>query len=128
MLMPISSDVYLRRSINQRLLYIVYYSFHCIIPCFLLSSFITIFIFFFQAEDGIRDHCVTGVQTCALPISYSRYFFGTSSTWQCILKTEKPRVPLKYRLYADIGGMLQYLMVHCGPKYALTLRDRKSVV
>src|SRR5260221_1724796 len=23
-------------------------------------------IFFFQAEDGIRDHCVTGVQTCAL--------------------------------------------------------------
>ena len=27
------------------------------------------FVFFFQAEDGIRDHCVTGVQTCALPIS-----------------------------------------------------------
>src|SRR5260221_1937578 len=24
--------------------------------------------FFFQAEDGIRYHCVTGVQTCALPI------------------------------------------------------------
>ena len=24
---------------------------------------------FFQAEDGIRAHCVTGVQTCALPIS-----------------------------------------------------------
>src|SRR5438034_11694357 len=28
--------------------------------------------FFFQAEDGIRDHCVTGVQTCALPISRER--------------------------------------------------------
>ena len=28
-------------------------------------------MFFFQAEDGIRDHCVTGVQTCALPISYA---------------------------------------------------------
>src|SRR5260221_9771672 len=27
--------------------------------------------FFFQAEDGIRDHCVTGVQTCALPISFT---------------------------------------------------------
>src|SRR5256885_4995827 len=26
-------------------------------------------IFFFQAEDGIRDYKVTGVQTCALPIS-----------------------------------------------------------
>ena len=25
--------------------------------------------FFFQAEDGIRDWSVTGVQTCALPIS-----------------------------------------------------------
>src|SRR6266513_5909774 len=30
------------------------------------------FFFFFQAEDGIRDRNVTGVQTCALPISGSR--------------------------------------------------------
>src|SRR5260221_5183056 len=29
----------------------------------------SLMIFCFQAEDGIRDHCVTGVQTCALPIS-----------------------------------------------------------
>src|SRR5438552_14879563 len=29
--------------------------------------------FFFQAEDGIRDDLVTGVQTCALPISYRRW-------------------------------------------------------
>src|SRR5205823_10633976 len=28
------------------------------------------YYFFFQAEDGIRDKLVTGVQTCALPISY----------------------------------------------------------
>src|SRR5258706_6455494 len=28
-----------------------------------------VFFFFFQAEDGIRDWSVTGVQTCALPIS-----------------------------------------------------------
>src|SRR2546429_3971335 len=28
------------------------------------------FFFFFQAEDGIRDVAVTGVQTCALPISF----------------------------------------------------------
>src|SRR5437879_12303462 len=27
------------------------------------------YVFFFQAEDGIRDTSVTGVQTCALPIS-----------------------------------------------------------
>src|SRR2546426_3945273 len=30
------------------------------------------FFFFFQAEDGIRDYKVTGVQTCALPISARR--------------------------------------------------------
>src|ERR1022692_5206909 len=30
-----------------------------------------VYFFFFQAEDGIRDYKVTGVQTCALPI-YSR--------------------------------------------------------
>src|SRR5690606_39676028 len=32
--------------------------------------------FFFQAEDGIRDFHVTGVQTCALPICLGR-------VWQC---------------------------------------------
>src|SRR5438270_13773673 len=31
----------------------------------------TYVFFFFQAEDGIRDLTVTGVQTCALPITYS---------------------------------------------------------
>src|SRR5438132_6332923 len=38
------------------------------------------FFFFFQAEDGIRDHCVTGVQTCALPILLSGYAGGTKAT------------------------------------------------
>src|SRR5690349_22740593 len=33
-----------------------------------IISFIFFFFFFFQAEDGIRDLYVTGVQTCALPI------------------------------------------------------------
>src|SRR6266446_8210121 len=33
--------------------------------------FVCVF-FFFQAEDGIRDYKVTGVQTCALPISFER--------------------------------------------------------
>src|SRR5207302_4024084 len=32
-------------------------------------SSVFLFFFFFQAEDGIRDFHVTGVQTCALPIS-----------------------------------------------------------
>src|SRR5256885_6611290 len=33
--------------------------------------------FFFQAEDGIRDYKVTGVQTCALPISHERGYVVT---------------------------------------------------
>src|SRR5437868_15219947 len=36
-----------------------------ILYCFSLFLF---FFFFFQAEDGIRDRNVTGIQTCALPI------------------------------------------------------------
>src|SRR5438067_9771900 len=36
---------------------------------FLLSQVVLFCFFFFQAEDGIRDRNVTGVQTCALPIS-----------------------------------------------------------
>src|SRR5256885_3173768 len=35
------------------------------------SAFYLFYFFFFQAEDGIRDYKVTGVQTCALPISRS---------------------------------------------------------
>src|SRR2546427_11714393 len=38
--------------------------------------FAYLFFFFFQAEDGIRDLTVTGVQTCALPISCA------SQSWQ----------------------------------------------
>src|SRR5256885_12209814 len=38
-----------------------------------------IFFFFFQAEDGIRDYKVTGVQTCALPIWPRRW--GRSRGW-----------------------------------------------
>src|SRR5687767_15756448 len=34
------------------------------------------YVFFFQAEDGIRDKLVTGVQTCALPIYSSTRLFG----------------------------------------------------
>src|SRR2546422_10864745 len=35
--------------------------------------------FFFQAEDGIRDVAVTGVQTCALPISHSEHAYRTTA-------------------------------------------------
>src|SRR5687768_18561290 len=38
------------------------------------------FFFFFQAEDGIRDVAVTGVQTCALPILMCRAYLTRKST------------------------------------------------
>src|SRR3990170_1304006 len=39
--------------------------------------------FFFQAEDGIRDDLVTGVQTCALPIWWAQYdaIFSSRTEW-----------------------------------------------
>src|SRR5690349_22855396 len=40
-----------------------------IVFCYFSIYFFFFFFFFFQAEDGIRDLYVTGVQTCALPIS-----------------------------------------------------------
>src|SRR5699024_11648326 len=44
--------------------------------------------FFFQAEDGIRDRNVTGVQTCALPISA---FAGTTARFE-----ETPRTMVTF--------------------------------
>jgi len=40
---------------------------------FVLALFFSFFFFFFQAEDGILDRDVTGVQTCALPIFFNSY-------------------------------------------------------
>src|SRR5688572_32510204 len=41
----------------------------CDCLCLFVLLMFFFFFFFFQAEDGIRDLTVTGVQTCALPIS-----------------------------------------------------------
>src|ERR1039457_2414075 len=38
-------------------------------------------LFFFQAEDGIRDYKVTGVQTCALPIQAEDGIRGLQGDW-----------------------------------------------
>src|SRR5215470_18211340 len=45
-----------------------------------------IVFFFFQAEDGIRDATVTGVQTCALPISTHRTCRARAKTFRHICK------------------------------------------
>src|SRR5256885_8415239 len=51
-----------------------------------MGYFFFFFFFFFQAEDGIRDYKVTGVQTCALPIFRAgsiRQQAARSSTGSC---------------------------------------------
>src|SRR5438132_2670625 len=59
--------------------------------------------FFFQAEDGIRDHCVTGVQTCALPISIVVNPVDTDATPRMTRLVTRAGIPLVYvnRLPAD---------------------------
>src|SRR3989441_1513537 len=64
------------------------------------------FFFFFQAEDGIRDKLVTGVQTCALPISCHRassvrnirgrpqLYKGCFHLKRTPLRQSRPRCPL----------------------------------
>src|SRR2546430_6580022 len=51
------------------------------------------FFFFFQAEDGIRDLTVTGVQTCALPIWLATRGSGTSPSGPRTIRTTMPRTP-----------------------------------
>src|SRR5207249_9157777 len=55
------------------------------------------YCFFFQAEDGIRDRNVTGVQTCALPI-----FHGTVSRTRALLIVQ-PNTEM-WRVLRLMGG------------------------
>src|SRR2546425_11554606 len=57
------------------------------------STTISFSFFFFQAEDGIRDKLVTGVQTCALPISEYEKLTGIKVGYEAV----------------SVGGMLTRL-------------------
>src|SRR5256886_13578648 len=56
------------------------------LPCEGLRLQRLFFFFFFQAEDGIRDLTVTGVQTCALPISPS-----PTANSRCVKRVASPK-------------------------------------
>src|SRR6266576_6357353 len=62
-----------------------------------LIEYNSLCFFFFQAEDGIRDLYVTGVQTCALPIFELAYRL-TRSSWGQGLATEAANTFLDYAL------------------------------
>src|SRR5689334_24481735 len=57
---------------------------------FFLFVFFLFFFFFFQAEDGIRDGTVTGVQTCALPISVSLVVIALLIFWEAVHRLREP--------------------------------------
>src|SRR5256886_6775013 len=65
-------------SVDPLMLVAVSFS-RCRISLLLQCVLCFFFFFFFQAEDGIRDLTVTGVQTCALPI----FFAGSSAIALC---------------------------------------------
>src|SRR2546422_9462405 len=79
--------------------------------------------FFFQAEDGIRDVAVTGVQTCALPlarVSAPRALGGTGTgNVQGFLFERPPGSPritgqyilISYNLYLTIYGCKGFLLL-----------------
>src|SRR5207249_7298052 len=74
------------------------------------------FIFFFQAEDGIRDRNVTGVQTCALPIFETGSFFallgpsgcGKTTTLRMIGGFEQPTEGRIYLGEREVSGLPAY--------------------
>src|SRR2546422_2258612 len=78
-------------------------------------SVMLITFFFFQAEDGIRDVAVTGVQTCALPI-----FFPSLVA---VIVAEPAPAPLTRPLPSTVTAELLLAQVTVRPVSAL---DRKS--
>src|SRR2546421_3639686 len=91
----------------------------------LSTGFYVFLFFFFQAEDGIRDLIVTGVQTCALPIFGPRPFTIQRTTWGAAPRTAvRDELDVTATNVASVSVDATRARVSCKPK----LRDRKSVV
>src|SRR5699024_12634228 len=83
--------------------------------------------FFFQAEDGIRDRNVTGVQTCALPI-----YISLQQTEKVIeLLEQGSTVPFIARYRKDVTGSLDEVQIKAiedSYQYITNLEQRKEDV
>src|SRR5437867_6158875 len=75
--------------------------FHYSLCCYVM---IGLFFFFFQAEDGIRDRTVTGVQTCALPIFSNAPVSGAPSYFAALYTSNNAAGFANYRLSATDNG------------------------
>src|SRR2546421_9124000 len=93
---------------------------------FLTYEYSRCFFFFFQAEDGIRDLIVTGVQTCALPIWRRHHAVVVAAQPDVV---DAGRVGRRLDVPETAGGTGRARLVRRGPGPAhLAQRDRKSVV
>src|SRR5437762_4775472 len=71
-----------------------------------MHFFAFLLFFFFQAEDGIRDTSVTGVQTCALPISLELPVLVSVSDWVELLPTcTLPKLMVEEVACSTLGGL-----------------------
>src|SRR5256885_12584034 len=61
------------------------------------------FFFFFQAEDGIRDYKVTGVQTCALPICAVSNSLGNSASSSLANRARSVTVPVPVAIWLPMA-------------------------
>src|SRR5262249_59261367 len=96
----------------------------CPFLSFCSSALLFLYFFFFQAEDGIRDWSVTGVQTCALPISNdyhgAAYEFLRNDKTDARSFFSPGKAPLRYNIFGtSVGGPI---------RRDKTFLDRKSVV
>src|SRR6266496_13472 len=67
-----------------------------------------LFFFFFQAEDGIRDLYVTGVQTCALPISANGAWFTPFTALGQVVALQSTSFPVaRSRTFFEPGRMIE---------------------
>src|SRR5215213_6871053 len=85
--------------------------------------YLIFFFFFFQAEDGIRDWSVTGVQTCALPISIDD---ATRLAYAEVLPDEKATTAIGFlrravEFYQRHGMAVQELITDNGAPYISTV-------
>src|SRR5690606_39729964 len=88
--------------------------------------------FFFQAEDGIRDFHVTGVQTCALPIFLKGIWNNIKSSISNALSNARSAVSgalsaIKNKFTSILSDVWNGVKVYLG-RVLDEFKDRKSVV